>query len=283
MKIRRAVFSGSWYPDDPGQCRRDIEQYIKNSVSVSSHEIKRVGGIVPHAGWYFSGSIACNVINCLKEREDPDVIVIFGTHLTANSPNFMMTHGAWETPLGNIEIHEDMAEQLAKKFPFYIEEPEDARPDNTIELQLPFIKYFFPDTKIIPIGVAPKQDALKIGRKVVELAAKLGLSLKVLGSTDLTHYGYNYGFTPHGMGKEAVDWVTYENDRRMVELMLDMDTKNIIEEALSNYNACCGAAVAAAIEAGKKMGAVKAESLVYATSYEKSPGNSFVGYVGLIF
>jgi len=31
------------------------------------------------------------------------------------------------------------------------------------------------------------------------------------------------------------------------------------------------------------MGAKKADKLVYATSYDKSPGDSFVGYVGMLF
>jgi len=42
-------------------------------------------------------------------------------------------------------------------------------------------------------------------------------------------------------------------------------------------------AAAAAIAAGREMGATRGETVAYATSYEKSPGNSFVGYVGIVF
>jgi AmmeMemoRadiSam system protein B len=105
----------------------------------------------------------------------------------------------------------------------------------------------------------------------------------VIGSTDLTHYGNNYGFVVKGTGPAAVDWVRNENDRRVIDAMLAMDPDRIISEALENQNACCGGAAAAAITAAKHLGAQKAQSIAYATSYDKSPGDSFVGYVGIVF
>ena len=42
-------------------------------------------------------------------------------------------------------------------------------------------------------------------------------------------------------------------------------------------------AAATAIAAAKHLGAEKAETIAYSTSYDKSPGDSFVGYVGVVF
>ena len=42
-------------------------------------------------------------------------------------------------------------------------------------------------------------------------------------------------------------------------------------------------AAATAIAAGKRLGSKGAEKLAYATSYDKRPGDSFVGYVGVLF
>jgi AmmeMemoRadiSam system protein B len=61
----------------------------------------------------------------------------------------------------------------------------------------------------------------------------------VIGSTDLTHYGPNYGFTSKGVGSTAVDWVRDENDRRVIDAMTRMDPDAVIREGLSNDNACC--------------------------------------------
>jgi MEMO1 family protein len=77
--------------------------------------------------------------------------------------------------------------------------------------------------------------------------------------------------------------VRTENDRRVIEAMLAMDPDRVISEALANNNACCSGAAATAIAAAKRIGAGKAETIAYATSYDKSPGDSFVGYAGIVF
>lgn len=283
MGIRQAIFAGSWYPDNAAACEREIKQFLKEAKYKPASTRKYIGGIVPHAGWYFSGSIACNVIHCLADENPPDVIAIFGMHLSPDSPCYIMTKGAWETPFGNIEIENKLAEKLVEKFTFNIETSENFIQDNTIELQLPFIKYFFDKVKIVPMGVPPVTSSLEIGRSVADMATDLGLRMKVVGSTDLTHYGFNYGFTPQGSGSTALDWMRNENDRKIIEAMLSMDPERVINEAMIHHNACCSGAAATAIATGKQLGAEHAESITYATSYEKSPGDSFVGYTGIVF
>ena len=281
--VRRAVFAGSWYPSSAAECEREIAGFLAEGKNLNPPGRELVGGIVPHAGWYFSGSIACNVINCVKGQATTDVVVIFGMHLHANSSCYMMAEGAWETPFGEILVEETLASNIAQKFSLTLETPKRFTQDNTVELQLPFIKYFFKDAKIVAIGVPPHKNSLKIGRAVVEISKRLGLRIKVIGSTDLTHYGANYGFVSKGSGEQAVDWVRNENDRRVIDAMLALEPENVITEARSSQNACCAGAAATAIETAKHLGADQADELAYTTSYDKSPGDSFVGYVGIVF
>ena len=65
--------------------------------------------------------------------------------------------------------------------------------------------------------------------------------------------------------------------------MLAMEPEKVIAEAQANQNACCAGAAATAIETAKHLGASHADELAYASSYDKSPGESFVGYVGIVF
>jgi AmmeMemoRadiSam system protein B len=211
------------------------------------------------------------------------VIVVFGMHLHPDSPVVMMAEGAWETPFGEIYVEEQLAGELKKHFSLTPAVPGNFSQDNTIEVQLPFIKYFFEDVKIVAMGVPPAKSSLEIGRAVVDISRRLAMRVKVIGSTDLTHYGRNYGFVSKGTGPQAVDWVRNENDRRIIQTMLDMDAEKVINEALASQNACCAGAAATAIEAAKHLGAGRAESIAYATSYDKSPGDSFVGYTGIVF
>ena len=136
---------------------------------------------------------------------------------------------------------------------------------------------------ILPIGVPPSVKSIEIGERIAEISQAIGRKMIALGSTDLTHYGYNYGFMPKGAGDEAVTWVKQENDKKVVDLMLAMDAPGVIHESLKNQNACCSGAVASAMAAAKKLGARNAEKIMYTTSYDIRPDNSFVGYVGVVF
>lgn len=283
MSLRKSVFSGSWYPADLQACEEQIQQFLSAHKDQSTTVPNPVGGIVPHAGWYFSGSIACNVIHQLAQNALPDVVVVFGMHLHPGSTRTIMPEGEWETPFGPLAVDTALAGELTRQFSFQLETPAHFSPDNTIELQMPFIGYFFKDTRVVAMGVPPTEETLTLAESVVATARDMDLRIVVVGSTDLTHYGPNYGFTSKGNGPEAVDWVKHENDRRVIDAMIRMDPRAVIHEGITNDNACCSGAAAAAIAAGKAMGAQKAVELAHTTSYDKSPGDSFVGYVGMIF
>jgi len=283
VETRKAAFAGSWYPDTPEGCEREISMFTKRSEDTDVDAKKLVGGIVPHAGWFFSGRIACHVIHTLSKGGVPDVIIMFGMHLHSSASPCITKEGSWETPFGDLVIDSEFADAMAEKFDFKIETTQKYTQDNTIELQLPFIKYFFKDSKIVPMGVPPAASAIEIGQAAAEVAEQLGREVKVVGSTDLTHYGYNYGFVSHGSGESAVEWVRNENDKSVIDAIEVMDPELVINEGLSKKNACCAGAAAAAISTGKALGAEKAEMLSYATSYDKRPNDSFVGYVGVIF
>ncbi len=283
METRRAAFAGSWYPANAADCEREIAQFLSRGPQPERDGRSWMGGVVPHAGWYYSGQIACNVIHWLKDDIPPDLVVLFGMHLHSRSANHMMATGAWETPFGELPVAEELADHLKQRYPFELETPRRFVQDNTIELQLPFVKYLLNPAQILAIGVPPQRISLAIGRTIGAWASTRGMRLKIIGSTDLTHYGRNYGFSPQGSGESAVDWVREENDRRIVDALLDMAPERVIDEGTSRQNACCAGAAATAVATVQEMGARKSKKLAYATSYDKSPGDSFVGYVGVVF
>ena len=283
MQVRRPDFAGSWYPGNEAECRAEIERLARNPINCPGESEKRIGGIVPHAGWYYSGKVIYNVIRCLTTDTTPETCVIFGRHLHSGSSNYIMKEGFWSTPFGEIEIDKGLADRVTEEFPFKVETASYNEPDNTIEVLLPFVKYFFPDVKLLPVGLPPTNASLKIGERIAEISTGMDKNILILGSTDLTHYGSNYGFTPKGSGKEALDWVKNENDKKIIDLMLAMDPEGMIKESLTNYNACCSGAVAAAVASMKRLGAVRGDKIVYTTSYDVRPDTSFVGYVGVVF
>jgi len=298
MKTKEAHFRGSWYPSTAGECEDQIKKFLESQEAGSSPNRLNVGVIAPHAGWVFSGGLACRAISALA-GEEADLVILFGTHLRAQSPARIISQGTWETPFGDLHINEEFAGKMMELFDFDVETPDefsffnmsghapnnrlDNQPDNTIELQLPFVKYFFKKAKIAVIGAPPRPVAMEMGKVAAEIAEAMGLRTKIIGSTDLTHYGPSYGFSPAGSGEKALEWVKNENDQKIIDAMIGMDPQAVLDEASSHDNACCPGAVAAAMAASKRLGAKKAALSQYRTSADIRFGESFVGYAGIVF
>ncbi len=283
MDIKKADFAGTWYPATASECENDIKLFCDSPIICKLPVKEYSASISPHAGWYFSGNIACNAIKLLKGDETPDVVVVFGKHLHSSSPATILINSILETPFGNLETANDFSMEILKNIPLKKETGASLGPENTIELQLPFIKYFFGNTKVIIVGAPPCDYSMEIGKKIAETAQKVGLKIKIIGSTDMTHYGSNFGYTPAGSAHDAVEWVKTVNDNRMIEAMVTMNNQEILKQADENKNACCGGAAAATVAAAKVLGSEKGELVAYSTSYDLSPGDSFVGYAGIVY
>ena len=279
-----------WYPGSKGACLAaigDFEDYYAGMNPPSPPSGQWHGGVVPHAGWVFSGRLAFRVFQVLSVLEGRvGRIVLFGGHLSPKSSGWILSHGVWKTPLGEVRTDADFSEALAARCgldTFYVVGPGEYEPDNTIELQLPFVRHFFPGVSIVVAGVPASEEGRRIGATAAELARNDELATLFVGSTDLTHYGPNYGFLDHGLGRDAVDWVRKVNDRKALDAFQALDPQALLQGALENKNACCPGAAAAAMTAGRTLGASRGEILEYATSYDVRPDMSFVGYAAVGF
>jgi AmmeMemoRadiSam system protein B len=69
----------------------------------------------------------------------------------------------------------------------------------------------------------------------------------------------------------------------MIEAVLALDPRAVLKEAAAKQNSCCAGAVAGAIAAAVALGANRGTAVDYTTSYDKQPGDSFVGYLAALF
>jgi len=281
MSQRKRTLPRGWYPADKKTCQNEIESFLEGWTPSQPPAEGRRGGMVPHAGWYFSGKLAARVFQFLSLSRRPELIVLYGGHLGAEDLPRMVMENTWETPFGDMEIDGDFAKKLMKRIEVRAESP--ASGDNTMEIHLPMLKYFFPDTRLIGIRSPSSLKAKKLGEAVAEISKEEGISILAIGSTDLTHYGPNYGFRKKGIGPAAVEWVKKENDRGFVEAALRMEVEGLLLHAEENDSACSAGAAAAAIATCKGLGAKEGMLLDYYTSYDIMPDESFVGYAGIVY
>jgi AmmeMemoRadiSam system protein B len=113
--------------------------------------------------------------------------------------------------------------------------------------------------------------AVEIGRRTAERIASSGLRAVYLASSDLTHYGPSYRFTPAGIGTDALEWAK-ANDRRLLERVTDLAAEQVVPEAKAHANACGAGAIAAMLAACRDLGATSATVLRHANSYETLSG-----------
>lgn len=290
MGIRAAVVEGQFYPGGAESCLEEIQECLASRPLDARLPAKIVAGIVPHAGWAYSGALAAMVFAAVrKQRPEVSTFVLFGTaHRYLGSLPAVDDSSAWETPLGTVDVDAALRDALlAKKA--VVTDTRAHRYEHSIEVQVPFVQHLFPEAKIVPIIVPPAETALSLGRTVGELIAAADRPIVCIGSTDLTHYGPDYNFTPMGRGTEGVQWAAGVNDRQFIDLAVAMEPERLLAEAKEKGNACGPGAAAAAIAAAGALGASKGQLLAYTNSSEvmraaHGPGSpDSVGYAAIVF
>jgi AmmeMemoRadiSam system protein B len=304
MKIRELFLPPGWYPRESAEIARFLGEW-------RTGEGRRNAGaaIAPHAGWFFSGRIAAAAVSSL-DRE-ADTAAILGGHLAASSPILVAGEDAFRSPLGLMpvdgELRDAFTAALERKTrisrgPVWAPDPYR---DNTVEVLVPMVHFFFPHARLLAMRLPANSSSWEAGALLAGEARALGRKLVVLGSTDLTHYGTNYGFCPKGRGEAALKWVREVNDRRFIQAVLAGDRDAVLNRAGGELSACSAGAALGAMgfasalapaqgegpEETRGSGAFVPRLLAYGTSADAlSPArgggetlDSFVGYGAIAF
>lgn len=290
MRIRHPVVAGSFYEGSASACRASLAKYIPESVACEELPGRIVAGIVPHAGWLFSGAVAGEVFRAIAQQAEPEVFVLFGAmHRGIAQTGGMFEDGAWRTPLGDIAIDERLAERILVGTNLIERNAQIHVEEHSLEVIVPFIQYLFPAAKIVPIAVPPMAKAHEIGQAVGRTLSAEQASAVCIGSTDLTHYGPGYGFAPQGRGKQGIIWAKEVNDKGIIDLICRLEAEEVVTQAQKHSNACGAGAVAATIAAAKETGARRAVVLSHICSAEITEellgqqSSESVGYAGIVF
>jgi hypothetical protein len=290
MKVRRPVVAGQFYSDGREGCLAELKECLGRKVGVGLPE-EIAAGIVPHAGWVFSGELAGMVFSAIKQvHEEVDTFVIFGAaHRYAGRDAVVYPDGKWETPLGVIEVDGELAGSIID-IDCARGDREAHSGEHSIEVQVPFIQYLFEGARIVPILVRPAEFDVRLGTETGRIIKEAkGKRIVCIASTDLTHYGPRYGFCPEGTGREGLKWAKEVNDRMFIELALGMEPHRLLETAAERSNACGAGAAAAAIGAAKELGKMRGILLGHEHSndvMERKFGRwseESVGYAAIIF
>ncbi len=264
--IRNPAVAGQFYPEEPDQLRAMIGEIV--DPSTDKEDV--IGLVSPHAGYIYSGPVAGAAISRIKFK---DTFIIIGpNHTGAGQPFSIMTEGAWKTPLGEVEIDHELAKKILAASKYLKEDSLAHQYEHSIEVQIPFLQYFKPDVKIVPIifGHAGGDIYKEIGREIAGAINESGRGVVIIASSDMNHY-------------ESQE-TTQRKDTQAIEAILDLDEDELFKRVHELDISMCGYAPAISlISAAKELGVKGAELVRHQTSGDTSGDySSVVGYAGIL-
>ena len=149
---REPVAAGRYYSANKETLTRDLEQLF--STCTKTPEEWKVRAIIsPHAGYLFSGRIAASAFASIpKNAHYKNIFLIGSSHVMAFDGASVYNTGDFITPLGRIKVNQEIANKLKNQNTLF-RFPVDAHiQEHSLEVQLPFIQYFFTtEMPIVPI------------------------------------------------------------------------------------------------------------------------------------
>ena len=275
--VREPAVSGIFYPKGNNELNENIESLFKDlnfgpgMLPPSSSSERIYGMVCPHAGYMYSGAVAANGYYHLSSSRFESAIILGPNHYGLGSDVAIMGKGSWKTPLGQIDIDTELAQDIHQNCTLVSYDELAHSRDHCIEVQLPFLQYIKHQFKIVPIILINqgKNMSMKLGNGIYKSIKKR--NLVSIASSDLTHYEPN---------SQA-----HEKDNLLISAILSLDIEKFYSILLSfNVTACGYGAIATVMEISKRMGAKKGKLLKYATSGDVVGDNkSVVGYSSILF
>ena len=276
MQIRTPAVAGMFYPSEKKELKKSIREcflhkFGPGKIPPSNIKKKIFGVICPHAGYMYSGPIACHSFYAISS-DAPELFIIIGpNHWGIGSSVATMKDCKWNTPLGDVEVDSEAAEEISHISEIIDIDYFSHTREHSLEVQIPIIQEMYSDFKILPISMINqnKDVAKDIGLAIVKIAEKK--KVMIIGSSDFTHYEQNE--------------FAHEQDMALIEPILKLDVKkfyDVLEDR--NVSACGYGAIATTMIACKELGATKGELLKYATSGDiTGDTSSVVGYGSIVF
>ncbi len=267
-KIRKPAVAGQFYSASASELKTQIESFVDKKTAKADC----LACMLPHAGYIYSGIVAAQTLSCVKI---PDRVIILGPNHTGYGCEYsIVTGGAWQTPLGSVEVDAELANLLIRNSGLLKEDELAHKTEHSIEVELPLMQYFNPHFKFVPIALMSDDfDSLvRLGKDIAQaiVSSSLKGSVLIVASSDMTHY------EPEASAAKK--------DSLAIKAILDFDAGSLMSNIRKFGITMCGFAPAIVmITAAKELGGKSSKLIKYQTSGTVSGDfESVVGYAGII-
>ena len=286
--LRAASHAGSWYDGSEKGLRKSLDGFFSDKefgpgeLPKTLNQDKRtiLGGVSPHAGYYYSCSCAAHTyLNLFKERI-PDTVVILGNDHMGHDVVALMEEGEWETPLGNLPVDTELARLILDNSNEIVSKESvftgRSLQEHNIEIQLPLVKYcaLDHDVKIVPIKIGYNYGRNfsmfeKISTALANTINSSNKDIVIVASSDMTHRALKNSQEDYELFKKK--------DKDVIDGFIKLNAQDAFN---ANSGSVCGiSTISTLILTCNELSATHGKLLKYYASYEKSKDTSYcVGY-----
>lgn len=261
---RKATLAGMFYPGSAQELKETLDAFFSSTVtSLSSPH----GVLVPHAGYLYSGKTAACAYAKIPETFSGTFLLIGPSHAGCMTATGDL---CWETPLGPVMPDTHLIAAL-------IAAGISNRPDlmraqeNSLELQMPFIRYRFPNAKVAPVllGDQSPSAATATADAVCRALDAYQGSVILIASSDGSHY--------------VPAKVAERDDLTVLAAAAKLDVDAFYAALLDIRPSMCGyGCIAVLLAVGRHLGATAAKLIMYQTSGDATGDTrEVVGYAAM--
>lgn len=255
---RPSALAGSSYPESPEALRLLIDSFFTDQTGPQDapRSDAPVSALVaPHIDFGRGGPCFAWGYNELKDKPPADVYVVLGTGHSARQP-FTVSRKTFETPLGDLGADQPFIDRLTNHCQQDLFADElSHRKEHSIEFQVVFLKYLFPDADItfVPILCGSFYDSVQRRQSPMEDPAVAdfvtGLqrtideddrSICLVAGVDFSHVGQRFG-DEEELDDAFLDRVR-ASDQDLIDAAADGDPERFFEVIIRDCdrNKVCG-------------------------------------------
>lgn len=193
VATRPSAVAGGFYPASAEQLAADVSRFLEAAGDVPATATALV---VPHAGYDYSGPVAGEGFARLR-RDLRRVILLGPSHHMGFAGGALPAAGltAFATPLGDVAL-DTAALATLRRAPGFDGPAAAHDREHCLEVELPFLQRVVPDATVVPVLVGAGTDSERAAAMARQLAGLLDEHTGVVVSSDFTHWGVAYGWTP---------------------------------------------------------------------------------------
>ncbi len=244
--VREPAAAGRFYPGPAEKLREEVNyllQAAEPQVPADLNGRRPIALIVPHAGYRYSGRTAATCYKLLEDASAPSRVIMLGpTHtgvLWATCS--VAAHSAYATPLGEVPVDTPLREALIEQEPFH-KTRHAHREEHCLEVQLPFMQVLWPEPPPIVPVIVGRLSSEHFALASAALAGRLDADTLVVVSTDFTHYGPRFRYTPfEGTTGERLGRKIRELDMEAVRHIEELDPQAFSDFMAARQATICGA------------------------------------------